>query len=79
MAVVYIILVLIFSAVMYVVEVPKMLQCRQYRELWTFLILIALGAVLVILKSLDIKIPNPSDFVMWVYSPVRDVMKALLK
>jgi hypothetical protein len=79
MAIVSILSVLAFSTVLCIVEIPKMLKEKQYRELSTFSILLGLGTVLAILKSLDVEIPNPSDWVAWVYSPVKEVMKNLLK
>lgn len=79
MAIVSIIMVLVFSIVLSVIEVPKMIKEKLYRELWTFCILLLIGIVLVILKSLNIDIPNPSDFVAWVYSPFKGFIKNLLK
>lgn len=79
MAVVSILAVLAFSTVLCIVEIPKMLKQKLYREVWTFSILLVLGTVLAILKSLNVEIPNPSDFIAWVYSPLTEVMKSLLK
>lgn len=79
MALLSILAVVVFSTVLCLIEIPKMLQAKQYRELWVFSILLVLGTVLVILKSLDANIPNPSDFIAWVYSPLAGVMKSLLK
>jgi hypothetical protein len=79
MAVVTITAVLVFSTVLGVVEIPKMLHDKQYRELVTFSILLVLGTALAILKSLDVEIPNPSDLIVWLYSPVSNVMKGLLE
>lgn len=79
MALASIILVLVFSTVLCIIEIPKMRKQKLNRELWTFSILLGLGTILAILKSLDVKIPNPSDFVAWVYSPFSDVLKALLE
>ncbi|MBP2654601.1 MAG: putative rane protein [Firmicutes bacterium] len=79
MAGVGILTVLLFATVLSIIEVPKMLQGKLYKELWTFSILTTLGTVLAILKILDISIPNPSDWIAWVYSPVKDFMKSLLK
>lgn len=79
MAIVSITLVLVFSTALCMIEIPKMLHDKLYRELWTFSILLGLGTLLAILKSLDMEIPNPSDWIAWVYSPVVNVMKDLLK
>ncbi|MBP2651207.1 MAG: putative rane protein [Firmicutes bacterium] len=79
MAAVGIFTVLVFATVLSIIEIPKMLQGKLYKELWAFSILLALGTVLAILKFLDVNIPNPSDWIAWVYSPVKDFMKSLLK
>jgi hypothetical protein len=79
MAIVSVLMVLAFSTVLCIIEVPKMLKEKLHRELWTFSILLGLGTVLAILKSLDVDIPNPSDFIAWVYSPFTEAMKGLLK
>ncbi|QTL99240.1 hypothetical protein GM661_15390 [Iocasia frigidifontis] len=79
MLILSIVMTLVFSTILCIVEIPKMLKERLYRELWTFSILLGLGTVLAILKSLDIEIPNPSDFIAWVYSPLTGIMEGLLK
>lgn len=79
MAVVAILAVLAFSTILCIIEIPKMLKQKLYRELWTFSILLVLGTVLAILKSINVEIPNPSDWIAWVYSPLKDTMKSLLK
>lgn len=79
MALVSILATLVFSTVLCILEIPKMLNQKLYRELGTFTVLLGIGITLAILKSLDMKIPNPSDFVAWVYSPLTDIMKSFLK
>ena len=79
MAIVSILAVLVFSTVLCIIEIPKMQKEKLHRELWTFSILLGLGTVLAILESLEVEIPNPSDFIAWVYSPFTEVMKGLLK
>ncbi|AZV58586.1 hypothetical protein [Clostridium sp. AWRP] len=79
MFIVSILAVLSFSITLCIVEIPKMLKENLHRELWTFSILLALGTVLAILKSLNVKIPNPSDFIAWVYSPLTNIIKSLLE
>jgi len=60
-------------------EIPKMLKQKLYRELWVFCLLLGIGTILTILKSLDVKIPNPSDFIAWIFSPLEGIMKSLTK
>lgn len=79
MSAVMILLIVIFSTVLCIVEIPKMLNNKQYRELSAFSVLLLLGTVLGVLKSLDVKLPNPTDWLVWVYSPFKEIMKSLSK
>lgn len=79
MAVVSVLTALALGAVLCMTEIPKMLGGRLIRELVTFCVLLLIGLALVILKSVEVDIPNPSDFIAWVFSPVSDLMKSLLK
>lgn len=79
MVIVSIIAVLAFSTILCIIEIPKMQKQKLYRELYTFVVLLGLGTVLAILKSLNVEIPNPSDFIKWIYSPFTEVIKSLLK
>ena len=78
MALVAILLVLGFAAVLCIVEVPKLIEAKSYKELWAFSLLLALGVVLSILNSLKVNIGNPSDLFKWIYSPLEGVMESLL-
>lgn len=75
MAVIF--LVLAFGAGLCWIEIPKMLRTQSYKDLWVFLLLLGLGVVLAILKSFNFDIPNPADWVAWVYAPVAKLVKAL--
>lgn len=79
MNILLILFVLIFIIVLMVVEIPAMLRNKSYKELWVFLILLISGAILQILKILKVDIPNPSDAVAWLFSPVVELMKGFLK
>ncbi len=74
-----VILVLIFSIVLCYIEIPGILQRKSKIELWSFSSLLLLGTLLSILKSLDLPLPNPSDWVAWVYSPVSNLLKDILQ
>lgn len=79
MAVVTIIAVFLFDTILCIIEIPKMLQQKLIKELVTFSVLLLYGTIIGVMKSLDLKVPNPSDLLAWVYSPVSDLMKSLLK
>jgi hypothetical protein len=66
-----------FDVVVSIVQVPKMLRGRLYRELSLYAFLLALGTALAVMKIFDIDIPNPTDFFMWVFSPLSGLMKKL--
>ena len=79
MAIVGIIVVLTFCAILCYIEIPKILQRKSMIEFWSFTFLLLLGTVLSILKYLNVPISNPSDWLAWVYSPVRNLLKAFLE
>jgi hypothetical protein len=79
MTIVALIALVVFDIVVCVIEIPKMLKGKLIRELITFSILLLYGTAIGVMKSLDMKVPNPSDFLAWVYSPVSDLMKSLVK
>lgn len=79
MVILAILSVLLFSTILSIVEIPKMLKEKLYRELYTFIVVLLIGTVLAVLKILNIDIPNPSDFVQWLYSPFSNIIKKLLE
>lgn len=79
MATLSIFLILVFAVVLCYVEIPDMRKKKLIKELWTFFLILITGVTLLILKSLNIKIPISSDFIAWVYSPVKEIMKRLTK
>lgn len=79
MTILSIVSILVFSIVLCIIEVPTMLKDKSYKDLWTFSILLILGMILAILKKLDITLPNPSDWVALVYSPVSALLKTFLE
>lgn len=79
MAVVSISAVIIFAIVLCIFEVPKMRKEKQIKELWMFSIILGIGVLITIMKSMDMKIPNPSDWVAWIYSPLKGLFENLTK
>ena len=79
MAIVSILAVALFSIVLSIVEIPKMWKQKLYKELVIFCLFLMFGTVLAVLKSLDVKVPIPSDLIAWIYSPLAEVMKSITK
>lgn len=78
MAVIAITAVLFFDVLICIIEIPKMLREKLTGELIFFCFLLLMGTVLTVMKGLDIKIPNPSDLLAWIYSPVKGIMEKML-
>ncbi len=74
-----IVLVSAFSVILCIVEIPKMWTGKEYKELAVFSLILCFGIVVAVLKSLDMDIPNPADFVAAVYSPVVALIKGALE
>ena len=70
---------ILFDAAVCIVEIPKMVQQKLFRELVTFSVLLLLGTAIGVMRCFDLKVPNPSDLMTWVYSPVAGLMKELMK
>lgn len=79
MVVVSISAVIIFAIFLCIIEVPKMRKEKQIKELWMFSIILGIGILIAIMKSLGMKVPNPSDWVAWIYSPLKGLLKNLTK
>ncbi len=60
-------------------EVPTLLKKKYIRELWVFSILLIFGVVLSIIESLNVDIPNPSDWIAIIYKPLSDFLFNILK
>lgn len=75
MAIVSIVLVLVFSIILSIIEIPKMISNNLYKELWAFSILLFFGVLVALLKILNVPLSNPYEWITWVYSPILDLLK----
>lgn len=75
MKILFIFLLLAFSIVVCIKYIPQMLSNKYYKDLTTFSILLVLGTTMAIFRIFDVSIPNPSDWLKWVYSPVADFFR----
>lgn len=74
-----VIIILAIAVGIVMIEVPYLRKQQLKKELWVFLILLLLGTGLSIAKSLNIDIPNPSDWIAIVLKPLSDVLFSLLE
>ncbi|USK85839.1 hypothetical protein [Peribacillus asahii] len=71
--------ILLIVAVIIAIDVPPLLRKKLKKELWIFSILLLFGTALSIAQVLNIKIPNPMDWITAIYKPLSDMLEKLLK
>jgi hypothetical protein len=70
--------ILAVTAVIAMLEVPALWKQKLVKELWIFAILLLTGAGLSFALVMHVNIPNPLDFLTWIYKPISDVFKKFL-
>jgi len=65
-----VLLVLLLGAGVAYYEVPKLLQQQLKRELIVFICFLLIGVTLALAMILDLPIPNPTNAVEYIFSPV---------
>lgn len=69
-----IILILMLSLLIARIEVPFLRRNAMKKELWVFLILLLAGTSLGIAEAVEAAIPNPLDWIAFVYKPFSDLI-----
>lgn len=75
----FIVGVVAFFIVVIWLEVPALIKKKKIKELWLFSLMLLAGISLTIAKVAHLPIPNPLDFVTWVYRPASDMINHFLK
>jgi len=70
--------ILLITAIIILVEVPHMKKKKQKRDLWVFSLLLLCGFCLGIAEAFELTIPNPLDWISFVYKPVSDIIYGAL-
>ncbi|PGY09925.1 hypothetical protein [Bacillus sp. AFS031507] len=71
--------ILVIVTVIIAIDVPPLLRKKLKKELWIFSILLLFGTSLSIAQAMNIKIPNPVDWITAIYKPLSDIIEKLLK
>jgi hypothetical protein len=71
--------ILLVAAVILWIDVPPLLKKKNKKELLLFSILLAIGVGLSIALALGKTIPNPIDFINFMFKPLTDAISPLLK
>lgn len=62
--------ILVITAVIMAIDVPPMVKKKQKKELWVFFIILIPGVIAGILLAFGVHLPNPTDFIAWLFRPV---------
>ncbi|MBP1963422.1 hypothetical protein [Paenibacillus aceris] len=71
--------VLIIAALAGLLELPTLLRKQLVAESWVFSSLLFIGTLLCILHFGRVKLPNPLDWITYVYHPVSQFVFGILK
>jgi hypothetical protein len=66
--------ILIISAVIIAIDAPPLVRNKRKKELAIFSTLLLFGTALSIALALGIQIPNPVDFLMWIFKPFSEII-----
>jgi uncharacterized membrane protein (DUF485 family) len=71
--------ILAFAILIAMFELPPMLKKKLIKESVTFCIILSIGAVLIILISFGIQLPNPINWIITLIQPLTNLFDFLLK
>ncbi|RRN71196.1 hypothetical protein EI200_12155 [Peribacillus simplex] len=71
--------ILVIVAGIIAIDVPYLLREKLKKELWIFFIILLFGTALSVAQALNIKVPNPLDWITAIYKPLSDMIEKVLK
>lgn len=71
--------ILLASTAIALLEIPALIKKRLHKEFVIICCLLLLGTMLSIAQSLHMKLPNPLDFITFVFQPFSKFLLGLLK
>lgn len=70
--------IIVAAGLIWWLEVPAMLKKKQKKELRVFCVLLLLGTAAGIAKALKGAVPNPLDWITFVFQPAADALMKIL-
>jgi hypothetical protein len=61
------------------IELPTLLKTKKLKDLLVFFVILGLAFVLGCLQAMNITIPNPLDWIAFVFKPAGEMISAILK
>lgn len=74
-----VILILAVAIIIVIIEVPPLVKAKQTKVLTVFSILLLFGVIVSIAQSLHWNVPNPSDWITYIFEPWYKIISSLLK
>jgi hypothetical protein len=71
--------ILVVGALFALIEVPPLRRKKLKRELAAFFSLLLFGIGLSIAEALQLDIPNPLDWIQFVFKPLSELLMGMLK
>lgn len=71
--------ILLVAGAICLFEVPSLLKKQQKKELLVFSILLLFGVALSIFFTVRNSIPNPLDYITFIFKPLNDLISGFLK
>jgi hypothetical protein len=71
--------ILLAAVCIFVVDGPRLWLEKMYRELLVFAVLLVAGVALGIAKVLDLPMPNPLEWISYLFKPAGEWMMRMLE
>jgi hypothetical protein len=71
--------IIVAAGIIMAIEIPGLLKKKWKKELWVFVILMVFSVGVSIAQSLQVKLPNPLDWITAVYQPFTNLVMKWLK
>jgi len=67
------------AVIIAMVEVPGLWKKNYRKEVWVYMLLLLLGTGIGIAESLSVKVPNPLDWITYLYKPFTEFIRSIFK
>ncbi|MGE7624947.1 hypothetical protein ACQKMD_18440 [Viridibacillus sp. NPDC096237] len=71
--------ILVISAAVSMFEIPNLLKNNKTKELWVFIILLLIGTSLSVAVCLKVMLPNPLNWITFIFKPFSEFIMTTLK
>jgi len=76
---IFLLMTFVYGTVLCYFELPSMIKQKQYRDLAAFIVLLAAGTFFGFMKFSGKTVPNSSDLLFIIFSPLKGFIESLLE